>query len=517
MNPSDAPMSTRIKVGLFTVLGVLLIGAMTVYVNHKPQWWRPCQLVHINVDDGTGLKAKSPIRSLGIEIGYLKSVNLEETHVDLGICITAQVEVLPTTRAYLRGEGFLGDKFVELKPVKYIGPPPESSRDGDHSFREVQRLDQSASVSFMKRALSLSMRVLDVVMLTSSARAEDPQPAGVVDPAASPSPTPTATQKNNRGRQIPVGDQGQDMQKLVSRVDQLVHEMTNLTTNIKSALNPEDLRATMKQLNRTLENASRTLSPEGGLNQTAQRTLAKLEDAIEQLRDQLTRTNKGEGSVGMLLNDPSYAEEIREAVRNVNKLLSKVGGVRFVVDMGGEQIAAYNGGRGFFRLQIYPRPDRYYLLGISIDPRGKITQLNTFTRVGGQETTTSTRQVEPTGLLFTVMFGKVFFKRLDLSIGALHGDGAFSTELRLGPREREELLMVRGDIYFRGADIGMDGRVSVSLRPWAGSPHAWQALYLKAGVEGFRPVGGTGGITPYFWGAGVTFDDEDIKLLFALR
>src|SRR3954463_12756349 len=110
--------------------------------------------------------------------------------------------------------------------------------------------------------------------------------------------------------------------------------MTNLTDNLKDAINPEDLRKTMRQLNVTLENASKTLAPEGGLNQTAQRTLAKLEDAIEQLRDQMARVNRGEGSVGMLLNDPSYAEEIRQAIRNVNLLLSKVGGIRFQVDVG---------------------------------------------------------------------------------------------------------------------------------------------------------------------------------------
>src|SRR6185436_4694493 len=125
----------------------------------------------------------------------------------------------------------------------------------------------------------------------------------------------------------------------------------------KQAINPEQLRDTMKQLNRTLENASKTLAPEGGLNRTAQRTLAKLEDSIEQLRDMMTRVNKGEGSIGMLVNDPSYAEEIRRAIRNVNKLLSKVGDVRFVVDLGGGLMPAYGGGRGYFNLGIWPTAD----------------------------------------------------------------------------------------------------------------------------------------------------------------
>src|SRR3954467_9254445 len=115
MNTNQASNSTRFRVGIFTLLGLLLIGASTVLVNDQPFWWRPCQLVHISVEDATGLKSKSPIRSLGIDIGYLQTVELSETHVTLGICITAPVEVLPGTKAYIRGEGFLGDKFVELK------------------------------------------------------------------------------------------------------------------------------------------------------------------------------------------------------------------------------------------------------------------------------------------------------------------------------------------------------------------------------------------------------------------
>src|SRR3990172_4642657 len=123
MHPSDSTdISVRLKVGLFTVLGLLLVGAITVFVNDRPFWWRACQLVHINVEDATGLKSKSPVRSLGLQIGYLKTISLSETHVRLGICITAPVEVIPDTRAYIRGEGILGDKFVELKPVKYNGP-----------------------------------------------------------------------------------------------------------------------------------------------------------------------------------------------------------------------------------------------------------------------------------------------------------------------------------------------------------------------------------------------------------
>ncbi len=464
MNTTDASTSTRFRVGLFTLLALALIGAITVFVNDRPFWWRACQLVHINVDDATGLKMKSPVRSLGLQIGYLRSVELSETHVRLGICITAPVDVLPSTRAYIRGEGFLGDKFVELKPVRFMG-------------------NRTEEASFLN-------------WLIPSVHAAEAQAAPPEKP---------------KGRDIPVGEKSQDVEQLVRQVDALVVEMTQLTTNLKEAINPRELRSTMQQLNKTLENASRTLSPEGGLNTTAQRTLAKLEDAIEQLRDQLTRINKGEGSLGRLLNDPEYAELIRESLINVNRLLSRVGGVRFILDVGAVTMNAFEGGRGWLNLGIWPDPDRYYLLGIAADKRGTRKFTRTTTTAGGVTTVVEQETIDETGLQFTAMFGKVFMRRLDLSVGLKFGEGTLSTALWIGPHDREQMLILRGDVYARSGEDRIDLRTSAALRPFVNRGFL-SPVYAIGGLESIRKVNGE---TPWFAGAGLTFDDSDVKTLFA--
>src|SRR5690606_35586037 len=97
---------------------------------------RPCEPVHIYVDDASGLLKKSPVRSLGIQIGYLNSVELAGDQVRLNICITAPVEVTQRTRAYIRGEGFLGDKFVELRPVRSLADPHPERKNGGKGSEE---------------------------------------------------------------------------------------------------------------------------------------------------------------------------------------------------------------------------------------------------------------------------------------------------------------------------------------------------------------------------------------------
>jgi phospholipid/cholesterol/gamma-HCH transport system substrate-binding protein len=507
-------------VGLFTLAGLAMIAGITIYVNDRPYWWKSCQPVQINVEDATGLKPKSPVRTLGIDIGYLSSVFLADNKVSLGICITADVEVLPSTRAFLKADGILGDKFVELKPVRYVGtvrkpavqpiqnPAPHPSTPGTGHLPIENTIEQISQVeiSQLEHGPKKSHHILNWVGVLLDS---------FVTPAYAQGESRTNADKadgdTNGNREIPVGEGQKDIQQVMNKVNDLVTEVSGLATTLKQAINPEDLKRTMQQLNKTLENASKTLAPEGGLNQTAQRTLAKLEDSIEQLRDQITRVNRGEGSVGMLLNDPSYAEELKEAINNINRMLSKVGGIRFVVDIGAEQVTAVDGGRAWGRLLIWTRPDRYYRVGVSADPRGRrlLTTTTTTTTVNGvsQTATSNVETHDITDFVFNAMVGKIFFGRLDASIGVLHGDGALSLAGYLGPNRYENRIQLGLDVYSRPGGGGLDLRVTAHGIPWPN-------IYVRAGIEGFRQVNGQ---IPFLFGAGISFDDEDIRLLFALR
>ncbi len=513
MNTTDVSKATLFRVGIFTLLGVALIGALTVFVNDRPFWWKSCQPVYISVEDATGLKTKSPIKSLGIQVGYLKSIELSETHVKLGICLTAAVEVTPETRAYIRGEGFLGDKFVELKPMKYTGgersinsvrtTPSEQSRveSVPHSSDDVKAEDQKALEKTLETSEASRSRPLPVEVHT---KRESKSILDFLFPSAN---------AEEAGKEVPVGKRNGDMDKLLESADKLMGELTELTKNLKEGLNPKELKETIQALNKMLQNASKTLSPEGGLNGTARKALEKLDDAFGQLKEQMTRINHGEGSLGKIINDPVYAEELLKAAKSINKLLDKTVDVRFRVNLGAEQIPIYNGSRGFFQLAIWPRKDRYYLVGISIDPRGRRNFVTTNTTGGGSTTQTQQETLEETGIILTGMLGKVFFNRLNLAAGALHGDGAVSTGLFLGPKGREEQFELKADFFTRGKSQSLNQRLTVTAFPFMGIDGMGGA-YIKGGIETFRKQNGH---TPWMFGAGIAFDDEDIKLLFAFK
>lgn len=547
MNPTEASKATTVRVGLFTLFGLALVGAFTVFVNDKPYWWRKCEPVYISVEDATGLKTKSPIRSLGLQVGYLHSVELTETRVKIGVCITAPVEILPDTRAYIRGEGFLGDKFVELKPMRYVGeikvgprgqqaaPPPAidtaptpvattSTSSVTSTTSQVTAKNRRPTTSMIQReiendpAKSLERKPVEIehekIPFDTSEldRAQQPYRINTTFYRILDLLVPSAHAEDvSNAKEVQVGTSNKDMDKLIEQSNKLMIEMTDLTRNLKEGLQPKELRETIQQLNKTLQSAGKALSPEGGLNSTARRALEKLEKAFEAMQQQMERINRGEGSMGRLLNDPVYADEILKATKNLNKLLNKATDVLFMVRLGAEQLPAYDGGRGYFQFQIYPNPTRYYLIGITLDPRGRRTVLNTTTTSGGSSTAVSTEQIEEGGLLLTGMLGKIFFNRLDFAAGALHGDGAVSVGFHLGPNGAERALTIRNDLYIRGQGIGMNGRFTLMVQPFLHNDYLG-SLYVNGGLESFRKFNGK---SNFFVGTGVSFSDEDIKLLFA--
>ncbi|MBS1960208.1 MAG: MCE family protein [Bdellovibrionales bacterium] len=485
-NSNEASTKTKLRVGFFTLATLLLLGALSIYVNNRPFWWRPCDSVMVTVEDATGLKTKAPVKSLGLDIGFIEDIAMVPNGVKLKICITAPVEVVPDTKAFVRAEGFLGDRFLELKPVRYTG----THRMEDAVPNSTMSPQEGAPAE--QPAQPKSSNLLKKLFWISDAYAQ--------------ADAPPAPNRTKGAKEIPIGEKAADMQ-------QVMGQLNTIMTSLKESIRPEEIRSTIKQLNDTLKDASKAFSPQGGLTATAQRSLIKLEDAIEQLRDQATRINQGKGSVGMVLNDPYYADELKKAITSVNKLLGRASEIKLLVNLGIQEMDAWTGARSSFQLSIWPKPDRYYLIGISSDPRGTVNQVTNTVDSNGITNTTRNTTNNKGGFSYSVMIGKVFAQRFDLAVGLLYGDGAASLGINLGwDPEHLEQIQLKNELYFRSQADGAgnwtalaDGRSYLIFQPIS-------IFYLSGGIEGYRKVGGK---LSTFYGAGIRFEDEDIKLLFS--
>jgi hypothetical protein len=152
---------------------------------------------------------------------------------------------------------------------------------------------------------------------------------------------------------------------------------------------------------------------------------------------------------------------------------------------------------------------------VAADPRGDVISSTVTTTVGGTSTTVQTTDVSTGRPVLTLMLGKIFFNRLEFAAGLKFGDAAGTIALHLGPRDNEERLKLINDLYSHsdGVQLGsrFHDRVTLQWFPF-GSPYL-KTVYIKGAVETFRTS--TGGAFSWSVGGGVSFDDQDVKVLFS--
>ncbi len=494
-------MNRILRIGIFTAVGLFAIVAFSIYVNDHPYWYRSCNEVRIHVDDATGIRRKSPVKTLGLEIGYINAVDLDGDRVLIKVCVTGPVSLNPETRAYVRSSGFLGDKFLELKPMDKLGalpspsapaslpapaipapePAPSSSAPPEIEFQRNSDRDDAApppqAGNFLLRALRFAAD-------------------WIIPPAYCEETTLNASREA-------------ELQDTVKKVGKLIDQLTLMVGDLREVTQQKEFKDTVVNLNGAMKHLEGLLRPDGKVMKNVSAAMESLKNTMASAEAVMNKVKEGEGSIGKFINDPALYDDIRAAIQSVNLLLGKAGLLRTFVDIGAWKIPAYNGSKGFFRVTIAPNPSRYYLIGITNDPRGREMKTTTSISVNGAPENVEVKRVnEEKGLRITAMFGK-HFGPLDLSVGLLEDNGAVGVGFWFDSARR---FGVHADIYSRGNELPLTARVYARAT-------IFSSLYVTGGIDQNQKFTDAKGVSryAYFGGMGLYFDDDDLKYLLAFK
>ncbi len=501
-----------------------MIVGFSIFVNDQPYWNRSCHHVNIHVDDATGLRRKSPVKTLGLEIGYIHAVNLDGDKVIIDVCVTAPVKITGETHAYIKSLGFLGDRFLELKPVDMIesaGKPhvshkdPESSSTPTPKAEEMKKPDAKelsdsvkGSASGIDHELEKSLNELkkniedihndkpdtkkgEVILKLINSMSNTLFPAAhAADDVVTENKTLTASRDS-------------EIQDTMKKVGKLVDQLTLMIGDIRELTQQKEFKETIVNLNQAMKNLEGLIRPTGKTVGNINAALESLKNSMAQAEEVMRKVNRGEGTIGKLINDPSIFDELKAAINSINLLLGKAGTLRTFVDLSAVQIPAYNGYKAKFNLMIQPNPGRYYLLGIANDPRGRDKKTTTTTTINGGTPTVQVQSVnEEKGLRVTAMFGK-YFGPLDLSVGLVEDAGAVGVGYWLDPSRKF-------GVHF---DAFAPNSQGLTMRAY-GRAQIYSGIYLLGGVDQLARYKGR---TPGFFGLGLFFDDDDLKYLLAFK
>jgi phospholipid/cholesterol/gamma-HCH transport system substrate-binding protein len=482
-------MKLETKVGLFftgtiVLLGILIFRSEKLEIGGK----RNQSERFTFFDQVAGLNLQSAVRIAGVKVGDVRTITLENGKARVVLGLSNDVPVYGDANVSLGSIGILGEKFVDLDPGHSAKGP----------FPENKPLPSKAGVS------------LDALMETLADIGKNVK--GV-------------TQALNESIG---GDKGREkLDEIVDNIRVLTSEFRSMAQENHGAINQTmanvealstDLRDRLPKLAQQFETVGKNLNaileenrPElKGVVGDVRKLAQSFQGTADNLKTLTDRVNKGEGTIGKLLNDETTIKKINEAVDNVNNMLGGFNKMDFRLDMNAAQWDKRHDSRVGLGLDIAPRPDYWYALAFASTPDGKInqstqmiTQLDPIT--GQPVSVPQTIQWVTTDQAFTV--SAQFAKRLGpavFSAGIVEGKGGGGVELRaLDDRLRAGVLAY--DFTKRNDKPNPRYRFTTSYQFWKGA-------YIQAGVQDIANKD----LRTAFFGAGLRWKDDDLKKLVGL-
>lgn len=158
-------MARSVKVGIFVLLGVVMLGAIVFFIGDSRNMWEAKLKYQAAFKDVSGMKPGSPVRMGGVDIGDVYTVGHAEDVRDPRVVVTFRVvksdafrirkgvpgpdgKIERFTAARVANKGFLGDKMLELS-ADGLGETVAAgsmlpSDEGNDPFTQIQELGKKA-------------------------------------------------------------------------------------------------------------------------------------------------------------------------------------------------------------------------------------------------------------------------------------------------------------------------------------------------------------------------------------
>jgi phospholipid/cholesterol/gamma-HCH transport system substrate-binding protein len=323
-------MRREIKIGILFA-GALLILAVFIFVvgNLSNLFRRPGYPVFIRYETSLGLDKTAAVKMAGIKIGYVKDIQLEGRRSKVILSIYPKYKIPRGSKAIQSVQGLLGEKFVDiqpsmeddfLKPGDELVPGPSSGMD--------QLTPMLTTLGEDLQGVARNLRDM-----TNKETRDDF--ARAVKNLSSVTAEIQSFFAENRSK---VGQTISAASNTAKTVDQRVTELS------------QSFDATLTELRRLIEeNRSDVHDNLGKLKDV----LTKIEESATLLTKTLDKIQKGEGSVGKLVNDESLYNEAKDAVRGVQTISGSLSSLRVHADVRGEYLARSEAFKGLVTLGLW--------------------------------------------------------------------------------------------------------------------------------------------------------------------
>ncbi len=442
--------TAEFKVGTLVVIVGSLIAFMSMQVSDDPSYLGRSKKAWFLLNNAGGLIKNSAVKSAGIPVGVIKDIRLQDGKARIDVTIQGDMGLTTSAYVEIKAQGILGDAHVEIYPGSPTDPP----------------LEDGAQILRIKDGGSLDKLITKVSDITDSLKD--------VSDALKEAVTEDGTQKHILGR-------------IVSNIENISADLKDVTGRNREKLN--DIVDQIHDVTESLSSIAKDDS-EKGLNKTWNR-LSKVTKDLEEITDKI---NKGEGTVGKLINDDTTVEELNTTLQGVSQMMDSAKRVQTGFDFQGQYLNEAQATKSYIGVRIQPGLDRYYYLAIVDDPAGVVETTKTATS-GTSTADVTERRTFMNKTKMTLLFAKNFWD-LSVKAGLIENTGGFGVDYSFWKRKFKFSL--------EAFDFGTTN-VRTSL-----NYNFYHGLYLNTGVSDML---NSNNARSAFVGAGLYLTNDDLKLL----
>lgn len=434
------------KVGLLVVAVSALIAMMSVKVAEGPSLLGGDNVYWFTIPDAGGLVKNSAVKMAGIKVGLIDEIILEEGRAKIKVRLDENARITGSTKVELKSDGILGDKHVELTP----GLKEEEELKSGSQIQEI--VDRGNLSDVMKEVSKIAKSLNELATTLNSAT------------------------KGEGDSSTPVG-------RIVLNIEKISKDLAEITGQ-----NKEKIHEIITRVQNLTKNVDTYINDQ---------TLARVDQSIRNIESITDKINRGEGTLGRLINDEETVEQLNSAITNVNNFLGGADKLETSIDFHSEYLTGVDLTKSYIGVKIQPGLDRYYEVAVIDDPRGVVkSERSESTPLGGATSTVDRTTTYKNRVKFTALFAKNFY---DFTVkgGLIENSGGVGVDYHLFNRK----LQLSAE-FFNFSDL--------YIRAFA-RYNFMKGVYVIAGGDNL--VESKNDVASGFIGAGIFITNDDLKML----
>ncbi|HTJ83502.1 MAG TPA: MlaD family protein [Polyangiaceae bacterium] len=446
--------------------------------------------VYAYMPDMTGVAPQSRVMISGIQVGVVEKIWLDQGRARVDIKMKPDVTLYDDAAIGKRSASLIGEYYIVLTPGTAGLRELEDGDEIKHYIEEptIQSL-QGQIADILKDVKAVTESLKNTV---GSDRGQE-QIAAILKNLAEVTEQLNQTVKENRDAvkgtlanvNAITGEARPQVAAILENIRQVSQDVRQFTgqgtggTDDKGNPKNGEIRSALERIDRAS---------------------ASLESMLGHADNIAAHIDKGEGTVGRLVKDETLVNEVQTVVEDVGDLVGGISRIQTVVGLRADYNFLRNTVKTYVELRLQPAVDKYYMIQLVNDPRGK---------TGIEQTTvTSTNPNDPPVYRETRVtttnsfrFSFQFAKRLGPftgRFGILESTGGIGLDLHL----IDDRFELQQDLFGFGEQLTPRWRITVGYE-------FIDKLWLLGGVDDLLTSEGR----DYFVGLQLRFTDNDLKTI----